>query len=296
MAAGCLIGVFILAALLLCTSGLGGTSGFLGVVFGALVLLAAGLFTAEPFSSSVSRAVAAALASEVGASATGEAGVVGAAGLTGAGLGATGVALGTCGGAVASAGGVAGLVVGGFSSTDGDFFLRNSGFGGSSGFFVGFGVVGGVLGFGDAREGTVFGGDGAFLDGVGVEALGSVFSGDFEGVCCLVGIVDAGCGFVLAGVPFVFGGDALFFWSVGAGLAGDVFSEVADFFSSGLTAATGQAAARAATAAVSSDFATTCSGLADETKSLLSTFFGPVDFSSSDTLLLGVRLCFLLDF
>lgn len=222
--------------------------------------------------------------------------MVGTEGLTGAGLGAAGVALGTCGGAVVSAGGVAGLMVGGFSSTDGDFFLRNSGFGGRSGFFVGFGVVGGVLGFGDARDGTVFGGEGAFLDGVGVEALGTVFSGDFEGVCCFVGVVKTGCGFVLADVPFVFGGDVLFFWSVGADLIGAVFSGVADFLSSGLTAATGQAAATAATVAVSSDFATACSGLADETKSLLSTFFGPVGFSSSDTLLLGVRLFFLLYF
>lgn len=98
----------------------------------------------------------------------------------------------------------------------------------------------------------------------------------------------------MAGVPFVFGGEELFFWSAEAGLAGAVFSGVEDFLSSGFTAATGQAAATAVTVAVSSDFATACSGLTDETKSLLSTFFGPVDFSSSDTLLFGVRLFFLL--
>lgn len=95
-------------------------------------------------------------------------------------------------------------------------------------------------------------------------------------------------------MPFVFGGEELFFWSAAAGLAGAVFSGVEDFFSSGFAAATGQTAATAVTVAVSSDFATVCSGLADETKSLLSTFFGPVDLSSSDTLLFGVRLFFLL--
>lgn len=58
VAVGCFIGVFILAELLLWTSGLGGTSGFLGAAFGALVLLAAGFLTAEPFNSSVSRAAA----------------------------------------------------------------------------------------------------------------------------------------------------------------------------------------------------------------------------------------------
>lgn len=187
-AAGCLIGVFILAALLLWTSGLGGTSGFLGADFGALALLVVGFFTAEPFNSSVSRAAA----SWAGSGVTGVVGVAGVAGLAeaGTGLGAVGVALGTCGDAATSVGvvgGVAGFVDGCLScSTDGDFFFRNSGFGGSSGFLVGLGVVGGVLGFGDAREGTVFGGEGAFF--VGLEALGSVFSG----VCCLAGVVDAG--------------------------------------------------------------------------------------------------------
>lgn len=127
---------------------------------------------------------------------TGEARIAGAAGLGGAwtGLGAFWVALGTCGNVATSVGvdgGVTGFVDGALScSTDGDFFFRNSGFGGSSGFLVGFGVVGGVLGLGDARDGTVFGGEGAFFKGVGVgvEALGSVFSG----VCCLAGAATAG--------------------------------------------------------------------------------------------------------
>lgn len=176
VAAGCLIGVFILAALLLWTSGLGGTSGFLGADFGALVLLAAGFFTAEPFNSSDSRAATSWVGSWEAGEAGGVAGVAGLAGSETTGLGAVGVALGTCGGAAASVGvvgGVAGFVDCGLScSIDGDFFFRNSGFGGSSGFLVGLGVVGGVLGFGDARDGIVFGGEGAFLVGVGVEALG----------------------------------------------------------------------------------------------------------------------------
>lgn len=208
-AAGCLMGVFILAAFLLWTSGLGGTSGFLGRDF-ALVLLAAGFFAPAPLNSSVSRAVAS--ASGVGTSVTGEAGAGLAVGV-GTGLGA-GDALGTCG-AVASVG-VGGVVgfVGSFSfSTEGDFLFRNSGLGGSSGFLVGLGVAGGVLGFGDAREGIVFGGEGAFLAGVGVVVLGNVFSGDFEGVCDLAVAagVGAGCGFVFAGDPLVFGGEAVFF-------------------------------------------------------------------------------------
>lgn len=89
-AAGCLIGVFILAAFLLWMSGFGGTSGFLGSGF-ALVLLAAGFFAEAPFSSSESRAVASADASSV---VTGEEGAGQTAGEADTGLGA-GVALGT---------------------------------------------------------------------------------------------------------------------------------------------------------------------------------------------------------
>lgn len=292
-AVGCLMGVFILAALLLCTSGFGGTSGFLGKGFD-LALLGAGFLAAAPFSSSVNRAVAAALSSGGGTSPSGASGVEQTG--TGAGQGA-GAVLGTCGCASpVEIGGVPGVVGGladgGFSfSTDGDFFFRNSGFGGRSGFLVSFGVVGGVLGFGDAREGMVFGGEDAFLAGqvAGVVVVfGSVFSGDLEGVCGLA--ADVG----LAAAGLVFGGDGVFFDSQGALLAGVIFSGVAHFLSSAFAAATGQAAATAVSAAVSSDFATTGSGLADETKSLPSTFFGPVAFSSSDILLLGVRRFLLL--
>lgn len=53
---GCLIGVFILAALLLCTSGFGGTSGFFCAGFGLLAVPAVAGFFAPFRASSVRRA------------------------------------------------------------------------------------------------------------------------------------------------------------------------------------------------------------------------------------------------
>lgn len=271
---GCLMGVFILAALLLWTSGFGGTSGFFagcGFALPAPAAAPAGFFA--PFSASSVRRASELTGSlgcgtAAGAGVGTVAGVAGVAGVgAGAGLGAaaTGVCDTCCGAATFAT----------FSfSTDGDFFLRNSGFGGGSGFFE----AGGVLGFGGAAlAGVVFGGDGA---------LAVVFGGELRAVCVFSGVALAGavCDLALAGAGAVFG----------AGFGADFGEEAAP-----AAATSGVFGMGTGADWLSCDFATE-TGSAEEAKSPPGPFFGPVAlvplFSSSDTLFLGVRRLFFLFF